>query len=205
MARPSLSFASSASLLTTGQWGVDRMTANFVYFLTGCYFSTSIRAAAVRAGWWPAAVLGFSWAVLSIVVFARPRPTLDAGFTPQLAQAVLPLLAVPFVLVSAPLIAQWPGTRALTWLGRNTLPVYVMHLGPISVIALALQRTHLVAGTWPTQLLPLALTVAAIAVILAVRPLFTHWAPWTLQLPHGYYAVSERHLAADRRAGCTRT
>lgn len=202
-----LSFACSSSLINTGQWGLDRMAANFVYFLAGCYFSASIRSAAVRAGWRPAAILGLAWVGLSIVIYARPWPAIDAGFLPNLGQAVLPLLAVPFVLISAPLLARRTWANPLTWLGRNTLPIYVMHLAPISLIALAMQRTHLlVAGSWPTKLLPVILTVAAAGIILAVRPFLTHWVPWAFHLPAGIVRleisrarVRPKHRLSDRR------
>jgi uncharacterized membrane protein YcfT len=202
-----LSFASSSSLVNTGQWGADRMTANFVYFLAGCYFSTSIRKAAVRAGWWPAVFFGYAWAALSIVIFARPWPAIDSGFMPNFGQAVLPLLAVPFLLVLAPLIARRRWANPLTWLGRNTLPVYVMHLGPISIIALAMQRMHLLtAGSWPTRLMPIILTVAATAIILMVRPFLVRWAPWAFEWPWAAVSTPGRHSAAhpDRRSDRTR-
>jgi uncharacterized membrane protein YcfT len=179
-----LSFLASSSLIDTGQWGFGRMAANFFYFLAGCYFSASIRSAAVRAGWLIAFGLGLAWIGLSVVVYAKPWPALATGFLPHLGQAILPLLAVPFVLTTAPLIARWRWSQPLTWLGRNTLPVYVMHMAPISVIALVMQRAHVLsADSWLTGVLPILLMVVATAASLAVSPLLSRWAPWSFALP----------------------
>ncbi len=179
-----LSFAFSSNLANAGQWGVDRLSTNFVYFLIGCHFSTAIRSAAVRAGWRTAATIGLAWTGLSVGVFVLHWPVVGAGGRPSIGPALLPLLAVPFVLASAPLVARRAWATPLIWLGRNTLPVYVMHIGAIYIVVFALQRAHVLAvGSWLTAIMPLLVTVAAIGITLAMRPLLVRWAPWSLRLP----------------------
>jgi uncharacterized membrane protein YcfT len=195
-----LSFAFSSGLFHTGQLAADRMAANFVYFLIGCYFSAGIRSAAVRAGWRTATTLGLAWIGLSVGVYVVQWPAIYAAQLPNIGQAILPLLAVPLVLASAPLVARRAWANPLIWLGRNTLPVYVMHLAPISLIALALQRTHLiVAGSWLAGVLPILVAVAATGIILAIRPLVVRWAPWSLRLPAGIARHQSSGIATPKR------
>ncbi len=179
-----LSFAFSSNLVNAGQWGVDRLSANFVYFLTGCYFSTAIRSAAMRAGWSTAITIGLAWIGLSVGVFVLHWPVVDAAGWPGIGPALLPLLAIPFVLASAPLVARRAWANPLIWLGRNTLPVYVMHIAAIYILVFFLQRVEVLAvGSWLTTIMPLLVAVAATGITLAIRPLLAHWAPWSLRLP----------------------
>jgi uncharacterized membrane protein YcfT len=171
----SLVFASG--LIATGTWGADHMPAYFVYFLVGCHFGPVIRSTAVRAGVVVALGIGVLWVTLTALAYT-------VGWQGA-AAAVLPLLAVPFALSAAPLIAgrRWGGP--LVWLGRNTLPVYVMHYAPVVLIVLVLKRVGALSDGSPLRwVLPVALAAVTTGVTLLMRLAVVRWAPVLFRLPH---------------------
>ena len=186
-----VSFTFSCGLVHTGQWGPDHMASNFVYFLIGCYFSGVIRSTVVRVGWMTAASLGLAWIGLFVLFYATHWQ--DLGY------AILPLLAVPFALASASLLARQTWAVPLIWLGRNTLPVYIMHFAPVSLIVLAVRRTHLVtAGSGLAAALPVFVAMAAVGITLGIRWLLMRWAPWSFALPTG--SAGRRQVVPDTRS-----
>lgn len=191
-----LSFVVSTGLVQTGLWGPDHMAEDFVYFLVGCHFSTVIRSVAARVGWWVTAALGVAWAGLCVALHATPWENLGNAF--------LPLLAVPFTLTLAVLIARQYWSGPLVWLGRHTLPVYVMHFAPVSLLVLIGRRANvLVRGARLAVASPVLVTVASIAIVLALRPLVARWLPWSLALPAAFDAPTRtpKHRAPPRRRG----
>lgn len=172
----SLSFLFGAGLMQFGMWGPDHMADYFVYFLIGCYFGKVIRSLTVRVRWPSAVICGVAWVSLCI--------TLSGTAGENLGNALLPLLAVPFTLMLAAVLARRAWTGPLVWLGRNTLPVYVMHFAPVSLIVLAVRRAQLIApGSYLAMASPVLVSAASLGVILCVHPLMARWAPWSLALP----------------------
>ena len=191
-----LSFVFSSGLLQTGLRGPDHMADYFVYFLLGCYFSPVIRSVAVRADWWLTAVLGVAWAGLCAGVHATAWE--------NLGNAVLPVLAVPFTLTLAALLAGRSWSGPLIWLGRNTLPVYVIHFAPVNLIVLAARRANVITpGTRLAAVSPVLVMVASVGIVLAVRPLVARWLPWSLALPAAFTGPTRtpKHRAPPRRFG----
>ena len=194
-----LSFVFSAGLVQTGQWGPDHMAEDFVYFLMGCYFSPVIRSVAIRVGWPTTAVLGIAWVGLCVALHATPWEGIGNAF--------LPLLAVPFTLTLAALLARQDWSGPLIWLGRNTLPVYVMHFAPVSLLVLVARRGDVFTrGARLAVATPVLVTVASVAIVLAVRPLVARWLPWALALPAAFDAPTRtpKHRAPPRRHGALR-
>jgi uncharacterized membrane protein YcfT len=191
-----LSFVVSAGLLQTGLWGPDHMAEDFVYFLTGCYFSPVIRSVAEHVGWWMTAALGVAWAGLCVALRASPWENLGNAF--------LPLLAVPFTLTLAVLLARREWSGPLVWLGRNTLSVYVMHFAPVSLLVLVGRRTNVLArGARLAVVSPVLVTVASVVIVLAVRPLVARWLPWAFAPPAALAGSTRtpKHRAPPRRRG----
>jgi uncharacterized membrane protein YcfT len=194
-----LSIVFSTGLMQTGLWGPDHMADDFVYFLMGCYFSPVIRSVAARVDWRPTAILGIAWVGPCVFLNAPPWESLGNAF--------LPLLAVPFTLTLAALLARQCWTGPLIWLGRNTLPVYVMHFAPVSLIVLVGRRANvLTPGTHLAAASPVLVTVASVAIVLAMRPLVARWLPWSLALPAAFSSPrrTPKHRAQSRRYGALR-
>lgn len=172
-----VSMVFASGLIATGTWGADHMPAYFVYFLIGCYFSLAIRSAAVRAGLVVALGLGVVWVALTVLAYT-------VGWQGA-AAALLPLLAVPFALSAAPLIARRRWGGPLVWLGRNTLPVYVMHYAPVVLIVLVLKRVVVVSDGSPLRwVLPVAVAAVTTGLTLLMRLAVVRWVPVLFRLPH---------------------
>ena len=156
-----LSLVFSMQLVTTGSWGLDRMLKLMVFFLIGAHFPDIIRRM-VRAI--PAWVALAAVPVLYLA-FRTPLPTSSLS---SLRTALFPLVAVPVFLALARLIDSGHGAGWLRWLGKNTLPIYVLHMIALELGVRFIPSFMFGAPANTVDLVPFVLTAFAISLSLGV-------------------------------------
>lgn len=142
-----------------------QLVQNLLPFLVGLRLSGWVRRFAATSGGARVLVLAAGYlAALALVAVTGVR--LWPGVWPVLA-----LLAVAFG-VSASVVLDRRGAgaaRVLRWLGRRTLPIYVLHMLPLALIDGALRATGwTVAPVWEA-VGPVVLTVVVIGVCLGLH------------------------------------
>lgn len=142
-----------------------QLVQNLLPFLVGLRLRGLVRGfAGAVSGWWMLG-LGVAYAAaLTLVAVLGIR--LWPGVWPLLA-----LLAVGFGVALSVLLERYGGgaARLLRWLGRRTLPIYVLHMIPLALIDGALR-----AGGWSPVPVgeavgPVVLTAVVIALCLGVH------------------------------------
>ncbi|WP_029152748.1 acyltransferase family protein [Microbacterium gubbeenense] len=157
----------SFSLPTDGAEQYPNMIRYFVFFAVGVYAAEEIRSTILRSPW--------ATGIIAAGVFVAT--TLAASFGPN--ERVDDVLSVPrdvagalIVMVLAVALCRVPGVgRGLAWVGRRTLPIYVMH---------AILLDLLVMGTsWWVDLFEsrFARTIAPVVIMLAITAVAVavHW------------------------------
>lgn len=116
-----VSLVFSMRVVTTGSWGADRTLKLMIFFFIGAHFPDAVR--------WIVRTIP-AWAALAAVplLYLAIKPSLPAAWMSSVRTALFPLLAVPVFLVLARLIDFGRGGKLLRWLGKNTLPIYVIHM-----------------------------------------------------------------------------
>jgi uncharacterized membrane protein YcfT len=123
--------AAADLIATPGNRG--SLLQNFVFFLLGLHLRPHIERLTATTNWRRAAAVGAVYAVaaLAMVVTATQQ-------TPTIWTTVS-LIATVFGLSAAPLVARWTHIgAALSWLGRRTLPIYVIHMPLLALLHVAL-------------------------------------------------------------------
>ncbi|WP_204039103.1 acyltransferase family protein [Acrocarpospora phusangensis] len=177
-----LAVVAAADLIATpGNRG--SLLQNFVFFLLGLHLRPHIERLVRDTNWRRTGVLAAVYAVaaLAMAVTAAQRiPTI---------WPMVSLVATVFGLSAAPLVARWAHVgAALSWLGRRTLPIYVIHMPLLALLHVA------VAGRL-SQAAPAVQTVLAVgypvlvtallvgACLLAERGLKAARTTWLFELP----------------------
>lgn len=141
-------------------WGLAHTPHFFVFFLIGCRAREGVIGFVRSADWLRLAGLAAAATVLVIAAVLDPR-------LQPAVYALTPLVAVPVVLIGSLWASRMPVARTpAAALGRNTLPIFLLH--PVVLQATALvapdnARSHGLLS-W---LLPVIGTVAAVAVALS--------------------------------------
>lgn len=149
----------------------------FVFFLIGCHARPALTALVKRTGLLRAGVLlSTCVGLLGVAVVLR-------RFLPEVQElqavilfALLPLVAVPFALICCNAIAHTHAGTQLSWLGRHTLPVFLIH-------PLALQLLDVLGGSVLGELavvawvMPLVLSVGALGLSVVVWHVLEMYAP----------------------------
>jgi len=165
----------------SGSWGVDRMAQYFFWFLVGCHASAWIRRTAARATWMIAVALLLIWGAAGVVLLKTVGRGWHAG------DLLLPFLAVPMAAAVAVVLGRTLFGGPLAALGRDTLPVYVLHDAMI-VLALAVLPESGALG-------PLSVTVvAATGCVVGVWLLRPYWYLFALPAPRPERTPSLRQL-----------
>ncbi|NKX56877.1 acyltransferase [Arthrobacter sp. E918] len=173
------SAAMSVLFLSISSWNIswNGMGKYFFFFLAGCYLR-EFAFAWVRNR-------GSGQLVLAGVLFGAGVWALDfyelSRFGP--AAFLLRVVAVAFGFLLAASAVSWRGGSVLKYLGRNTLPIYVVHVIIVAFLATLLSLAgHLPAGL--RLILPLLVAAAAVCLALGLtrilrRPLlrFAYEAP----------------------------
>ena len=138
-------------MVTTGSWGLDRMLKLMVFFLIGAHFPDIIRRMVRAIPAWPSqpspcsASHSDAAAVLAVLTSGRLPPGRGSGI-PR----------------SGPTHRFGSRKPVARWLGKNTLPIYVLHM-----IALELGAVHPVVhvrrSANTVDLVPFVLTAFAIS------------------------------------------
>jgi len=110
-------------------------------------------------------------AALAVLVFGGAMVVVNALRVADApgAQTTLGILAVTASVLLARLLAATPLVHPLTFLGRNTLPIYVAHVILIAMAAAALAKVG-VPAEWRIAL-PLCVAASVIAAALAAEKL----------------------------------
>lgn len=150
----------------------------FVFFLIGCHGRAALTRLVRGAGWRRAGMfMGASGGLLVVAVALRVLLPDVQELQAVILFALLPVVAVPFVLICCHAIADVPAGQRLAWLGRHTLPVFLLHPLALQLLdalgASALSEQGLIA--W---VMPLLLTVAAFGVSVLGWHLLEMYAPW---------------------------
>ncbi|MEO3859637.1 acyltransferase family protein [Acrocarpospora sp. B8E8] len=127
-----LAVVATADLIATpGNRG--SLLQNFVFFLLGLHLRPHIERLAQHTNWRRAGAIGAVYAVALLAMAATATQQ-----TPTIWTAVS-LIATVFGLSAAPLVARWTHIgAALSWLGRRTLPIYVIHMPILALLHVAL-------------------------------------------------------------------
>jgi uncharacterized membrane protein YcfT len=157
---------------------------NLFFFLCGLYFRPVIESLAARTSW-PrvgAATLAYAAVLGAVTVLGLAKVP---GIWPAMS-----ILATVFGIVAIAKVAQWrPLGERLAYLGRQTLPIYVIHL-PLVAVAQWLLVDALSSAPPGAQyvvavLEPVVLTAVIVAVCLLLhRALLALHAYWLFDLPH---------------------
>jgi uncharacterized membrane protein YcfT len=156
-------------------WGVAHTPHFLVFFLIGCRCKDQLIRFINEAR--PVRIAYILAAGVMLGMVAKFIPNGEAA-----AYALAPLVAVPLILVASKWAAKWtPLAGPVSALGRNTLPVFLLHPLMLGVIAWVINEDALAGGFLP-WVLPLLVTAAAIAGSLAVW-LCLRGVPGLFQLP----------------------
>lgn len=149
-----LSVVFSAGVVETGNTALDKMGQCFVFFLGAALLGPRVRAAAARTRPVHALLWGLAYTATTAVA------AVVDGFRVPGVRLLVSVLAIAFGIA----LAVWlTGRRQFRWLealGRQTLPVYVLHYYPILVLCALLEPVApLLEPLAPV--LPLAFTALA--------------------------------------------
>lgn len=195
-----LSLATKA-IGTTEQW--VKLPELFVYFAAGVYGAQLLSGFVRRVGpaWW--VTLAALTGVLTVLAAQAGQPAV-AGLYLLRTGSVALLGVATFVLAVR---LRWV-EAVTTWIGRRTLPIYVLH------VPLVIGLTALLAGSWGDPLrralaghetlsavYPLAGTALAVAACFAVRWLIlaARLDRWLLELPVGLRERIDGTAQRERR------
>jgi uncharacterized membrane protein YcfT len=119
---PTIVVAFAASAFSEGFDGivVPQMIRSLPYFLVGIYFPMLFKGAVARPGWLTVAglVIVYAVAMIPLLLFDRSIPGI---------WLIPTMIGIALILNLARVLQDWPGMEAVKYVGRNTLPIYVMH------------------------------------------------------------------------------
>ncbi len=169
---PAIALAVTVALVAPllGIDAVNRVSVlqHFVFFLVGALLPT-VGKRAVALGRKHTVLLVLGAVGLALLLWAEGVPL-------SIAKIIVSVLALPVALRAAAALAAWaPARLVLGYVGRHTLPVYVLHV-PVLALAhrLLAERVLDLVGTWPGPLVglyPVVLAVAIVAVCLLLHRL----------------------------------
>ncbi|CAL4858834.1 hypothetical protein MMM2322_00474 [Microbacterium sp. MM2322] len=181
-----------AGLLTTGSLEVDKTLYSLVFFLLAVQTSTWLRPTIASVSIW--------WAAVAVVAFGAGAAVV-AKFA--LLDVVGVRLALGVLAVAAGCLAARAisGIRILSWmsvLGRNTLPIYLLHWYVLLVVYAVVNLAFADGAGALTDLLAPAMTAVTIAGCLAVHRV-------TRRIPGVYARPAWLVRALTPRQGLART
>lgn len=156
---------------------------NFVFFLLGLHLAPRILRGTTR----PRPLVAAASVVVYIGGFALMR--LSGAEQVPGVWPLVSLLGVVMGLSTAPVLAAAPGLgRGLRWLGRRTLPIYVMHMPLLAVLDAALvpwlSGARIAVQLAAAVVLPILLTGALVAACVVLgRVLDRDGFGWLFDLP----------------------
>ncbi|GAA0403466.1 hypothetical protein Acor_33270 [Acrocarpospora corrugata] len=156
-----LAVVAAAELIATpGNRG--SLLQNFMFFLLGLHLRPHAERLIAAATWRRVGAIGavYGVALLAMVVTASQHiPTV---------WPMVSLIAMVFGLSAAPLVARWQGVgTALAWLGRRTLPIYVIHMPLLALLHVAVSGPMSQAGPAAQTVLAVTYPVVVTALLVA--------------------------------------
>jgi uncharacterized membrane protein YcfT len=150
------------SYLSVRNLSYDGMARYFLFFLAGLHLRGRILSmtAEPRPAVAALALFAFGGAVVAVKVF-------DLAAAPGVL-TLLGIVAVTASVLLARVLAATPLVRPLTFLGRNTLPIYVTHVILIAMVATVLAKVG-VPVEWLIALPPLVAAAVIAVALLAER------------------------------------
>lgn len=183
-----VALAAALTLLTPGL-GIDAVNTasllqHFFFFAFAAHFPSVVGAMSRLSLRMTLLVAGAAAAVVAAPIVLGP----DA----QPSRFVISLLAVPLAVRLAGLLAQWrPAARLGSFLGRRTLPIYVLHVPVLAVLhsffieALRFEGTS-VGSVLALAVYPLTATCVIIATCLGVERVLSRTGfDWLFTAPFG--------------------
>lgn len=181
----------SFSLPSDGAEQHPNMVRYFVFFAVGVYASGQIRERIARAPWTTALTGVAVFIVTSFIASFGPSERVDDLLTVprDIAGAII-------VMVLAAALCMLPGVgRGLAWIGRRTLPIYVMHGILLDLLVMhsgwwsALFEDHVARAIAPVVIM-LAITgvavgLHALAALTPARTLFALPVAWKRRILKG--------------------
>lgn len=176
LASGTLSALTGAGIIQFDSFAWTFMCRYLFFFLLGCHARHLVEALARRSN--------LTLVVATVVVCltcASGAIALDLRTTPGVALG-LNVLAVTFGVLFSAWICRYQITRPLVLLGRNTLPVYLIHSMWLAGFVLVIRTIDL--NPVAAYALPVVLTVVSTALsLLTHRLLVKAGAPWLFALP----------------------
>lgn len=146
-----VSGASAVGLIPTGNWAWDSILSNFVFFFSAIHMRNLAFRFAQSATWLRFVGLAGGWATLVLAAYF-----FDFGFVSPL-RLPMSVLAISAGVMAASLVTDtWAG-RGLCWVGKRTLPIFVLHI----IFILAARYYLPVAEGAPSAVLAVAPVILA--------------------------------------------
>ncbi|WP_136518547.1 acyltransferase family protein [Cellulomonas telluris] len=167
----------ASGLVSTGAESIDRTLEYAFAFAVGVHAGPLVQRLVERAT--PRRAV--AWAALAVVVMVAlaALPLLRRVPGAVLAGQLVVVLAV---LRLAAVVGPRPGTRWLAALGRQSLPLYLLHLYPVALLTIAVRQVDALRAV-PPRGLPVVLLVAAAALAVALPVARVVPAGWRLFQP----------------------
>lgn len=171
-----LSVAVGSWVVDTGNFALDSMGANLVFFLVGLRGRDVVTDAVGRVRPWHAAA--------AVTVFVAAAAVVQVTDTWSHPVTVLPLsvLGVLAGVATAARLAPTSPGRVLVTIGRQTLPVYLTHVSVIGLVVLVWSSVSGPASAPVAAVSPVVLAVAVVTVCLGFAPLIGR-VPGALAVP----------------------
>lgn len=144
-----------------------QLVQNLFFFLVGLRLRAAVERFAKSVG---------IWRTLALAVVYVGALALVAGLAIRLLPGVWPalaLIAVAFGVSLSVLLDRHAAVlaRPLRWIGRRTLPIYVLHMMPLALIDAGLRAVGVTTTPVVEAIGPLVLTAVVIAICLGVQAL----------------------------------
>ncbi len=172
-----------AARVDTGSEPIDKMGMYYVFFVAAVRFGPRVRELAPRVRAWHAAALVPAFLALAVGVTATGL----IGFPG--ARFAVSTVAVAGGIAAAVVLSRVRSAAWLVTLGRNTLPVYLLHSYPLlGATALLAGRDAGPAG-WAPVVAPVLTVVATVVALLVHRA--TRGVPGLYDVPRRLALVTE--------------
>nr|WP_062330720.1 acyltransferase [Herbidospora sakaeratensis] len=143
---------------------------NFVFFLLGLHLRPWAERVATTTTWRRTAIVGLVYGTALAAMLLLSAQRIPAVWT------LVSLLATVFGLSAAPLLGRLRLIGdGLAWLGRRTLPIYVIHMPLLAVVHTTTSGLPADAPLAVAALYPAAVTAALVAACLLIDRVLPAW------------------------------
>lgn len=184
--------------LLPGVEGVDQYRS---VLTAGLYLAGGVYSAPVLRDLPSRALIGMG--VIGLLAYAplsSVRYQVDDVLAQSALSTVVGFLAAPVVFAVSVILASWrPARRLLTYVGRNTLPIYVLHVPMIVMITHTPFWWGLIKLPHLGGVIPIVTTIGIVALAIVIRTAAVRWgASFLFELPA---SIRSRIRRLSERAG----